>query len=149
MRALIQRTDGVELFVEDRLHASLHGPTLLVLLGLCADDGPQDADYIVRKLPELRIFDDPNGKMNLSARDVGAGLFLVSQFTLYARCRRGNRPNFMDAAKPEKAKPLYAAICERLAATGLPFAKGVFGAHMRISMKNDGPVTILMDSREL
>lgn len=117
------------------------GPGLLVLLGVRRGDGPDEADHLARKLLALRVFEDAAGKMNLSARDVGAELLVVSQFTLYGDARKGNRPSFVDAAPPEEAEPLYERVRLALGAEG-----GVFGARMAVSLVNDGPVTLLLES---
>lgn len=117
------------------------GPGLLVLLGVRAGDGPEQADRIAGKIRRLRIFDDPDGRMNLSVEETGGEVLLVSQFTLYGDARKGNRPSFVDAARPEEAEPLYEHVREALGAPG-----GVFGARMKVALVNDGPVTIMLEA---
>ena len=125
------------------------GRGLLVLVGIARDDAPADRDWLVRKIAELRIFDDEHGVMNRSVADVGGDVLAVSQFTLYASIRKGNRPSWSAAAPPDIARPAFdafvLALSERL---GRPVPCGVFGAHMRVALVNDGPVTISMDSRD-
>jgi D-aminoacyl-tRNA deacylase len=116
------------------------GPGLLVLLGVRRGDGPEQADRIARKLLALRIFEDEEGRMNLSVGDAGGTVLCVSQFTLYGDVRKGNRPSFVEAAPPEEAEPLYERVREALGAEG-----GVFGARMAVSLVNDGPVTVLVE----
>ncbi len=148
MIAVLQRSDGVKCVVDDKITSKIDGKCLLILIGVHKDDTNEDIEYIVRKIPELRIFEDEDGKMNLSAKDVNAGLFVVSQFTLFARCKKGKRPNFMDAAGAQKGKEYYEKIVQELRNTGLEVGTGEFGEHMNIVFNNDGPVTILLDSRE-
>jgi D-tyrosyl-tRNA(Tyr) deacylase len=140
VRALVQRVGSASVTVEGREIAAI-GRGLLVLLGVHARDTAADADWLVRKLRNLRVFEGPDGRMDLSVEDVGGELLCVSQFTLYGDNRRGNRPSFIDAAPPERAEPLY----ERVRA-GLDARGGKFGAHMLVSLVNDGPVTLLIDS---
>jgi len=125
------------------------GRGLLVLVGIARDDAPADRDWLVRKIAELRIFDDEHGVMNRSVGDVGGDVLAVSQFTLYASIRKGNRPSWSAAAPPDIARPAFdafvLALSERL---GRPVPCGVFGAHMRVALVNDGPVTISIDSRD-
>jgi len=125
------------------------GRGLLVLVGIARDDAPADRDWLVRKIAELRIFDDEHGVMNRSVGDVGGDVLAVSQFTLYASTRKGNRPSWSAAAPPDIARPAFdafvLALSERL---GRPVPCGVFGAHMRVALVNDGPVTISIDSRD-
>lgn len=131
MKALIQRVAEI-------------GRGLLVLLGVAHADGPEDVERLARKIPALRIFEDAQGLMNLSVADIGGGVIVVSQFTLYADTRKGNRPSFIEAARPEQAEPLYEALVERLRETlgADRVGTGVFGAEMRVSLVNDGPVTV-------
>jgi D-tyrosyl-tRNA(Tyr) deacylase len=125
------------------------GAGLLLLVGVRVDDGPADREWLVRKVLQLRIFDDAQGVMNRSVQDVGGALLAVSQFTLYAATRKGNRPSYSDAAPPAVALPAFEAFVAELAqAGGVPVSTGVFGAHMQVSLVNDGPVTIWLDSRE-
>ena len=122
------------------------GRGLLVLLGVKEGDGEADADYVASKLAGLRIFDDAEGKLNLSVADAAGEVLLVSQFTLYGDCRRGRRPSFMDAAPPQEAERLYECVAERLRRLGLPVKTGRFRQSMRVALVNDGPVTVLLDS---
>ena len=117
------------------------GPGMLVLLGVGRGDGPEQADRLARKLLALRIFDDAEGRMNLSVEDAGGEVLCVSQFTLYGDARKGNRPSFVDAAPPEEAEPLYERVREALGARG-----GSFGARMAVSLVNDGPVTVMLET---
>ena len=119
------------------------GAGLLVLLGVGEGDSERDADWIARKLEALRVFEDDDGKMNLSVRDVGGELLVISNFTLYGDARKGNRPSFVDAARPEDAEPLVDRVRDALGARG-----GVFGARMAVELVNDGPVTIVLDTRD-
>lgn len=148
MIALIQVTDGVKLSIDDKVYNETTDKTLLVLLGVKADDTIEDVDYIVKKIPKLRIFKDDEDKLNLSALDVGASLFVVSQFTLYAKCRKGNRPSFDRSAGYEKGKEFYEIVVDKLKSTGLEVKTGSFGAMMDIEFNNNGPVTIILDSNE-
>lgn len=148
MIALIQVTDGVKLSIDDKVYNETTNKTLLVLLGVKDDDTIEDVDYIVKKIPKLRIFKDDEDKLNLSALDVGASLFVVSQFTLYAKCRKGNRPSFDRSAGYEKGKEFYEMVVAKLKSTGLEVKTGSFGAMMDIEFNNNGPVTIILDSNE-
>ena len=115
------------------------------MIGVTHTDTKEIADYLVKKLCNLRVFEDENDKMNLSLKDVGGKLLIVSQFTLYADCTGGNRPSFINAAKPEMANELYEYFCTKCAETGIEVQKGIFGADMKVSLLNDGPVTIIME----
>lgn len=148
MIALIQVTDGVKLSIDDKVYNETTDKTLLVLLGVKDDDTIEDVDYIVKKIPKLRIFKDEDDKLNLSALDIGASLFVVSQFTLYAKCRKGNRPSFDRSAGYEKGKEFYEIVVDKLKSTGLNVKTGSFGAMMDIEFNNNGPVTIILDSNE-
>ena len=145
MRALIQRVSRASVSVDGETIGEI-GAGLVVLLGIRHDDGDKEADYIVEKTVNLRIFEDSDGKFNLSALDVGGQILAVSQFTLYGDTRRGRRPSFTDAARPEISKPLYDKIVKRFRATGLKVSEGEFGAHMMVEIHNNGPVTIMLDS---
>ena len=140
MRALVQRVSEAAVRVEGREVARI-GPGLLVLLGVRTGDGPDDADRIARKLLALRVFEDAEGRMNLDVGQAGGEVLCVSQFTLYGDTRRGNRPSFIEAARPAEAEPLYERVRAALGAQG-----GRFGAHMSVSLVNDGPVTLLLES---
>jgi D-tyrosyl-tRNA(Tyr) deacylase len=144
MRAVIQRVSEASVTVEGAVTGAV-GRGLLVLLGVGHNDTEETARGMAAKIAKLRIFEDSEGKMNLSVQDVGGGVLAVSQFTLLADTRKGNRPGFSDAAPPEKANPLYEVFCGAITAAGLPVARGVFGAHMQVRLANDGPVTIVMD----
>jgi D-tyrosyl-tRNA(Tyr) deacylase len=140
VRALVQRVSEASVAVEGEEVARI-GRGLLVLLGIRRGDGEGEADRIASKLLALRVFEDAEGKMNLSVRDVGAELLVVSQFTLYGDVRKGNRPSFVDAAPPEEAEPLYERVRAASGAEG-----GVFGARMAVALVNDGPVTLLLEA---
>ncbi len=122
---------------------------LLVLLGICNADGQKEVAYLAKKCSELRIFEDEAGKLNKSLSDVGGGLMVVSNFTLYADCARGRRPDFFGAAKPDVAIPLYQSFLQALRDTGLPVCHGTFGADMQIDHVNDGPVTLILDTAQM
>lgn len=145
MRILIQRVTRAAVRIDGDLHSSITDG-LLVLIGIAATDTEQQADYLAEKLVNLRIFADEHGRMNLSALDVEAELLLVSQFTLYGDCRKGRRPGFDAAAKPEVARSLYEAVVARVAKYGLVTRTGVFQAHMEVELVNNGPVTLLLES---
>jgi D-tyrosyl-tRNA(Tyr) deacylase len=148
MRALLQRVNAASVTVDGHEVGSI-GSGLLVLLGVGVMDGPEDLEWLARKTLQLRIFADAEGAMNRSITDVAGGILVISQFTLFARTKKGNRPSFVDAAPPEKAEALYETFCRLLAARHCgPVAAGKFGAHMEVSLINDGPVTIWIDTRE-
>lgn len=147
MRAVLQRVSRAEVTVDGEQVASI-GKGYLVLLGVTHSDGESDARYIADKIASLRLFEDEAGKINLGITDIGGEVLLVSQFTLYADCRKGRRPSFTDAAPPEMADRLYQRVAEMLRDAGLPVQTGVFGAHMQVALVNDGPVTILLDSEK-
>jgi len=148
MRAVVQRVTRGEVRVEGRVTGAV-GRGLVVLLGVAQEDGEEDARWMADKLAALRVFEDPAGKMNLSVADVGGGLLVVSQFTLLGDARKGNRPGFSAAAPPGPANELYERVCLLLAERSLPVARGVFRATMEVDLVNDGPVTILLDSKKL
>jgi D-tyrosyl-tRNA(Tyr) deacylase len=147
VRAVVQRVPEASVTVEERAVGAI-GPGLLALLGVDQEDTDVDAAYVAEKIAVLRIFNDAEGKFNRSVEDVKGGVLLVSQFTLHGDCRRGRRPSFTQAARPEKAVPLYEQVAYLLRQRGLAVATGDFGAHMRVQLVNDGPVTILIDSRK-
>lgn len=146
MRALIQRVSEASVTVDAQTLGAI-GRGLVVLVGVTHDDAERDAGWLAEKIAHLRIFEDPHGKFNLSALDVTAQLLVVSQFTLYADTRRGRRPDFIAAARPEYAEPLIERFCDELRALGLVVASGKFQAHMLVKILNDGPVTIWLDSQ--
>jgi D-tyrosyl-tRNA(Tyr) deacylase len=146
MRAVVQRVSRGAVRVDGEVTGEV-GRGLVVLLGVAAADGGDDADWMADKVAQLRIFEDHAGKMNRSVTDVGGGVLIVSQFTLLGDARKGNRPSFVEAAPPEAASALYERVCARLRDRGLPVGTGVFRAHMDVELVNDGPVTILLDSR--
>jgi D-tyrosyl-tRNA(Tyr) deacylase len=147
MKAVVQRVKRASVSVGGATTAAI-GPGLLVLLGVAAYDGDDDAALIARKLSGLRIFSDSQGLMNLSIIDVKGELLLVSQFTLLANSRKGNRPSFADAARPEVAERYYLDIARDLSSGGIKVETGVFGEMMDIELVNNGPVTIILDTRE-
>ena len=144
MKVVIQRVSKAEVEVEGKIVGKIE-KGFLVLLGVTHGDTKEQADYIVKKLCNLRIFTDENGKMNLSLKDVGGELLIVSQFTLYADTSSGNRPSFINAEKPEEANKLYEYVCKECEKKGIKVEKGIFGAHMKVSLLNDGPVTIIIE----
>jgi D-tyrosyl-tRNA(Tyr) deacylase len=147
MRAVIQRVSRAEVRVEGRVVGSV-GRGFLVLLGVAREDQEADARALADKVAGLRIFEDAAGKMNLALAEVGGGTLVVSQFTLLGDARKGNRPSFIDAAPPEQGDALYQRFCALLRERGLPVATGIFRAAMEVELVNDGPVTILLDSRK-
>lgn len=147
MIAVWQRVDSASVEVDGKETARI-GPGALVLLGVESGDGDSDADYMARKCLELRVFDDDRGRLNRSLLDTGGELLLVSQFTLCADCRRGRRPSFAMAAEPDTAKRLYEDVARRARAMGGKVKTGIFQAHMKVHLVNDGPVTLLLDSRK-
>jgi D-tyrosyl-tRNA(Tyr) deacylase len=146
MRSVVQRVARGAVRVDRQVVGEI-GHGLLVLLGVAAGDTETDARWTADKLAQLRIFEDEAGKMNRSVQDVGGGVLLVSQFTLLGDARKGNRPSFVGAAPPEEANALYESVAALLRARGLPVAQGVFRAHMEVESVNDGPVTLILDSR--
>jgi D-tyrosyl-tRNA(Tyr) deacylase len=147
MRAVIQRVQSASVCVDGRMTGKID-QGLLVLVGVGKGDGEKDIAYMVSKLPDLRIFEDASGKFNLSLREAGGGMLVVSQFTLYGDCRKGRRPSFTDAAEPAEAKKLYEQLVFKLREQGIPVETGEFQAKMEVHLVNDGPVTILLDSRQ-
>jgi len=147
MRSVVQRVSQASVEVGGARVAAI-GPGLLVLLGVRKGDTPADLEWMAEKVLNLRIFDDPQGVMNLSVQDVLGELLVVSQFTLLADSRKGRRPSYVDAASPDEAKALYEAFCDRLALSGRKVERGVFQAMMAVGLVNDGPVTILLDSEK-
>ena len=147
MRVVIQRVRNASVSISGVVTASI-GSGLLVLVGICEEDGGEDIDWLVKKIAALRVFDDAEGVMNLSVRDVGGDVLVVSQFTLMASTKKGNRPAFIRAARTETAIPLYEKFCAALeTALGKPVPTGTFGADMQVTLLNDGPVTICIDTK--
>lgn len=147
MKAVIQRVSSAAVEIGGKVKGEI-GSGLLVLAGFGADDTEEDLEWVARKLPLLRIFEDDEGAMNRSLLDIGGGILLISQFTLFANVRKGTRPSYNKAAPPEIAEPLYQAMIRAVEKElGKPIATGEFGAEMRITLTNEGPVTILIDSK--
>lgn len=148
MRIVVQRVASAKVTVEGRVTGEI-GRGLLVLQGIVPSDTAADGEWLAQKLTKLRIFEDAEGKMNLSVADLAGGILLVSQFTLHASTAKGTRPSFNAAARPEIARPLYELFQQQLStALGRPVATGEFGAMMQVSLVNDGPVTLVIDSRQ-
>ncbi|MBQ4257928.1 MAG: D-tyrosyl-tRNA(Tyr) deacylase [Clostridia bacterium] len=148
MRAVVQRVTDGSVTIEDRVRGKI-GKGFVVLLGIHTDDTPEMVDFFADKIVNLRVFEDEAGKMNRSLLDAGGAILLVSQFTLYADCSHGRRPSFIEAARPEKAIPLYERMIERLRGYSIPVETGEFGADMQVRILNDGPVTIILDSNDI
>lgn len=148
MRAVIQRVSRAAVRVDGAVVGQI-GVGFLVLLGITHRDGAHEAALLARKVVGLRVFEDEDGKMNLSVLDVGGRVLVVSQFTLYGDSRKGRRPSFVNAARPEQAEPLYRHFCALLAEEGIAVATGIFGAHMGVELVNDGPVTLILDTDEM
>ena len=147
MRIVIQRVSSASVSIDDAVVGQI-GKGVMILLGITPEDTTADADWLVGKVSRLRIFDDANGVMNCSITDVGGRALVVSQFTLHASTKKGNRPSYIRASRPEHAVPMYELFCQRLSqAVGSPVATGVFGADMQVALVNDGPVTICIDSQ--
>ena len=147
MRAVIQRVSEASVTIDEQVVGKI-GRGFMILLGIHEEDTQEDADYLIRKIPLLRVFEDAGGKMNQSLQDVGGSVLSVSQFTLYADTKKGNRPSYVKAARPETAIPLYAYFNEGLRKAGLVVETGEFGGDMDVALINDGPVTILFDTRD-
>ncbi|MEP2777482.1 MAG: D-aminoacyl-tRNA deacylase [Luteolibacter sp.] len=147
MRTLLQRVSSASVEIDGTIHSSIsHG--FLILLGIEAADDASDIAWLAGKISRLRVFEDEEGKMNRSILDTAGDILVVSQFTLHASTKKGNRPSFLKAAPPEISDPLYGSFCKSLSAElGKPVAKGIFGADMKVSLTNDGPVTLWIDSR--
>ena len=148
MRAVVQRVTSAAVRVDGRTIAAIESG-LLAFVGVATDDGPEDVRYIAMKLRDLRVFPDQDGRMNRSVGEAGGALLVVSQFTLHADCRKGRRPSLDAAAAPSVAQPFFEDVLRSLREFGLPVATGVFQAHMEVHLVNDGPVTMLLDSRRL
>ncbi len=146
MRAVVQRVSESAVTVEGRVVGRI-GPGLMVLLGVAVDDDESDAEYMADKIAGLRCFMDADDKINLSVEDIGGSVLIISQFTLLGDCRKGRRPSLIRAARPEQALTLYESVVRRLRERGLRVETGEFGAHMDVQLVNDGPVTLLLDSK--
>lgn len=144
MKLVIQRVVNAKVEVENQVTGQI-GKGILVLIGIGPEDTQETADFLVKKLLHLRVFEDENQKMNLSLKDINGELLIVSQFTLYADCSSGNRPSFINAAKPEKAESLYKYFMQKCKEQGFSVQHGIFGADMKVSLVNDGPVTIILE----
>ena len=144
MKLVIQRVNSAAVEVDGKTVSNIE-KGLLVLLGISIEDDDSQIDWLANKLVDLRIFEDKNGKMNLSLKDIGGEILIVSQFTLYASCKKGRRPDFNDAARPDLAEELYMKFAEKLKDLGIKPKLGVFGAHMNINLVNNGPVTIILE----
>ena len=147
MRVLIQRVKKASVTVNNEL-ISLIDKGLLVFVGICNEDNDEDIEWLTKKIANIRLFDDENGVMNLSATDTGGDILAVSQFTLMASTKKGNRPSYIKAAKPDISVPLYEKFCTEMEiAVNKPIKRGIFGADMKVELINDGPVTIFIDSK--
>ena len=146
MRAVVQRVSRASVVISGDTVGDI-GPGLLVLLGITHDDTPERAQWLAEKIAGLRIFNDAEGKMNRDLVEVGGAMLIVSQFTLYGDCRKGKRPSFIDAAAPAVAIPLYEGFINSVKALGIPVATGRFGADMKVELVNDGPVTLIVESK--
>ena len=148
MKALIQRCKYAKVTIDGQVNGEIN-KGLLLFLGITHDDSQEDIDYLVKKVSQLRIFEDDNGKMNLALKDIEGELLIISQFTLYATTRKGNRPSFTDSAPPSVAVPLYEKFISDFQLLGIKkVATGQFGADMKVELLNDGPVTIMIDSKD-
>ena len=144
MRACIQRVREARVEVDGQVIGQI-GPGLVVLLGVAEGDGEEEVSWMADKIVHLRIFSDPEGKMNLSLLDTQGEMLVISQFTLLGDCRKGRRPSFVSAARPEQAAPLYQLFCQQVAGQGVPVATGQFAADMQVALVNDGPVTLVVE----
>ncbi|MBB5173196.1 D-aminoacyl-tRNA deacylase [Texcoconibacillus texcoconensis] len=145
MRVIVQRANDAQVYVDNEVVGQVdHG--LVLLVGITHDDGEKDVDYVADKIANLRIFEDADGKLNDSVLDVGGAILSISQFTLYGDCRKGRRPNFTAAAKPEQAEALYETFNDKLREKGLQVETGTFGAMMDVQFTNHGPVTLIVES---
>ena len=148
MRAVVQRVTEASVRVDGEVIGKI-SQGFAVLLGVGDDDDESDIKYIVEKIINLRVFEDENGKMNLSLKDIGGAVLVISQFTLYGDCRKGRRPSFDKAGEPKHAKLLYECVCDRFEENGIETQTGRFAADMKVSLINDGPVTLMLDSKKL
>ncbi len=148
MRAVLQRVKQARVHVEGRVIGEIK-QGLLVFIGVGKEDQEADADYLAAKIPQLRVFEDAEGKFNRSLLDIKGEILVVSQFTLFGDCRRGRRPSFSDAAEPDQARELYQRFITKLKENAITVAQGEFQAHMEVELINDGPVTLLLESKKL
>lgn len=148
MRAVVIRVSRAGITINGNPGGNI-GRGFLVLVGICEGDGPEESAYLAKKCTELRVFEDENGKMNKSLADIGGSILAVSNFTLYADCSRGRRPDFFHAAKPAVAIPVYEHFLQQIRDTGIPLETGEFGADMQIDHVNDGPVTLILDTDQM
>lgn len=148
MKIVVQRVKESSVTIDGKVHGQI-GKGFMVLVGFCDGDNETIVDKMIDKMIHLRIFEDENGKMNLSLDDVKGSVLSISQFTLYANCKKGRRPSFIEAAKPEVAIPLYDYFNEKIREQGIHLETGIFGADMKVSLINDGPITIVLDSKEI
>lgn len=144
MKTVIQRVSEASVTIDGQVTGRI-GKGFMILIGIGAEDTKEQADWIAQKIANMRIFEDEEERMNLSLKDVSGEILAISQFTLYADCRKGNRPNFLGAGKPEMSEPLYEYLCDALRAHGIHVETGVFGADMKVALVNDGPVTIVLE----
>ena len=144
MKTVIQRVSEASVTIDGQVTGRI-GKGFMILIGIGAEDTEEQADWIAQKIANMRIFEDEEERMNLSLKDVGGEILAISHFTLYADCRKGNRPNFLGAGKPEMSEPLYEYLCDALRAHGIHVETGVFGADMKVALVNDGPVTIVLE----
>lgn len=147
MRVVIQRVKNASVEIDNKVNGKIN-TGFLVLLGIASTDTKQDMDYLVKKVVNLRVFSDENDKMNLALKDINGELLVISQFTLYGNCKDGNRPSFIEAARPDVAIPLYEYFVEECRKQISVVETGVFGADMKVSLLNDGPVTIIIESKK-
>ena len=147
MKVVIQRVSQAQVAIEEQIVGQIK-PGFMVLVGIHQEDTPEDVAYVVGKISKLRVFEDDEGKMNRSIQEIEGSILSISQFTLYAKTKKGNRPSFIEAARPDVAIPLYELFNQQLEAEGIAVATGEFGADMQVSLTNDGPVTIVIDTRE-
>lgn len=146
MKIVVQRVKNANVKVDGKIVGDI-SEGLMLLIGVCEDDDKSDADWLVKKILDLRIFSDNDGKMNLSVKDISGEILCISQFTLISEYKKGNRPSYIRAAKPEKAIPLFDYVKDELKKSDLKIESGIFGADMKVSLLNDGPVTLVLDSK--
>ena len=144
MKTVLQRVTEASVTIDGAVHGSI-GRGFMILIGVGTADTEEEADWLARKIVNMRVFEDENGAMNRSLLDTGGSILAISQFTLYADCRKGNRPNFMAAGRPEMSQPLYEYLCRALESYGVKVETGIFGADMKVALVNDGPVTIVLE----